>query len=139
MSHLICPKCEQALTQTDNQWQCPDRHSYDTARQGYTNLLLVNQKKSKHPGDDADMVRARTFFLDAGYYQPVSDAVNAWSNPAGIKGVNRVMMVSMLFGETGGRAPLATSHWMFLLRRHAALIASREISNPMTPESESSR
>jgi 23S rRNA (guanine745-N1)-methyltransferase len=77
MSHLICPKCEQALTQTDNQWQCPDRHSYDTARQGYTNLLLVNQKKSKHPGDDADMVRARTFFLDAGYYQPVSDAVNA--------------------------------------------------------------
>lgn len=77
MSHLICPKCEQPLTQDGNQWQCPDRHSYDTARQGYTNLLLVNQKKSKHPGDDADMVRARTFFLDAGYYQPVSDAVNA--------------------------------------------------------------
>lgn len=77
MSILICPKCEQPLTQSGNQWQCPDRHSYDTARQGYTNLLLVNQKKSKNPGDDADMVRSRTQFLDAGYYQPISDAVNS--------------------------------------------------------------
>jgi 23S rRNA (guanine745-N1)-methyltransferase len=77
MSILICPKCEQPLTQVGNQWQCPDKHSYDTARQGYTNLLLVNQKKSKNPGDDADMVRSRKQFLDAGYYQPISDAVNA--------------------------------------------------------------
>jgi 23S rRNA (guanine745-N1)-methyltransferase len=83
MSHLICPKCEQALTQTGNQWQCPDRHSYDTARQGYTNLLLVNQKKSKNPGDDADMVRARTLFLDAGSYQPISDALNAMVTRSG--------------------------------------------------------
>ena len=77
MSNFICPKCEQPLTKAGNQWQCPDRHSYDTARQGYTNLLLVNQKKSKNPGDDADMVRSRTLFLDAGFYQPISDAVNA--------------------------------------------------------------
>jgi len=73
---LICPKCDRPLTASGNQWLCPDRHSYDTARQGYINLLLVNQKKSKNPGDDADMVKTRTAFLDAGYYQPVSDALN---------------------------------------------------------------
>ena len=77
MSILSCPKCHQNL-QTDGQrWLCPDGHSYDRARQGYINLLLVNQKKSKNPGDDADMVQTRTAFLDAGYYQPISDALNA--------------------------------------------------------------
>ncbi|TPD49198.1 MAG: methyltransferase domain-containing protein [Thalassolituus maritimus] len=76
-SGLICPKCEQPLTAQGNQWQCPDRHSYDTAKQGYINLLLVNQKKSKNPGDDVDMVRARTAFLDSGIYEPISDALNA--------------------------------------------------------------
>ena len=34
-SGLICPKCEQPLTANGKQWQCPDRHSYDTAKQGY--------------------------------------------------------------------------------------------------------
>ena len=77
MTQLICPKCEQPLSAAGLQWQCPDRHSYDTARQGYINLLLVNQKKSKNPGDDAAMVRARTEFLDSGIYEPISDAVNA--------------------------------------------------------------
>ncbi|KZY99251.1 hypothetical protein A3746_05635 [Oleibacter sp. HI0075] len=76
-SGLICPKCEQPLAANGKQWQCPDRHSYDTAKQGYINLLLVNQKKSKNPGDDADMVRARTAFLDSGIYEPISDALNA--------------------------------------------------------------
>ncbi len=73
---LTCPKCHQNLTQKDRNWRCADGHSYDTAKQGYVNLLLVDQKKSKHPGDDMDMVRARADFLDAGYYQPISDALN---------------------------------------------------------------
>ena len=76
-SGLICPKCEQPLTANGKQWQCPDRHSYDTAKQGYINLLLVNQKKSKSPGDDLEMVKARTAFLDSGIYEPISDALNA--------------------------------------------------------------
>ena len=73
---LTCPKCHQILTQKDRNWRCADGHSYDTSRQGYVNLLLVDQKKSKHPGDDMDMVRARADFLDAGYYQPITDALN---------------------------------------------------------------
>ena len=79
-SGLICPKCEQPLTANGKQWQCPDRHSYDTAKQGYINLLLVNQKKSKSPGDDLEMVKARTAFLDSGIYEPISDALNAMVN-----------------------------------------------------------
>ncbi len=73
---LTCPKCHQILTQDGRNWRCADGHSYDTAKQGYVNLLLVDQKKSKHPGDDMDMVRARAEFLDAGYYQPISGALN---------------------------------------------------------------
>lgn len=79
-SGLICPKCEQPLAANGKQWQCPDRHSYDTAKQGYINLLLVNQKKSKNPGDDLEMVKARTAFLDSGIYEPISDALNAMVN-----------------------------------------------------------
>jgi len=82
MSELICPKCQQPLTPEGNQWRCPDRHSYDTARQGYINLLLVNQKKSKNPGDDAEMVISRTDFLNTGAYQPVSDALNTFVGTA---------------------------------------------------------
>ena len=73
---LTCPKCHQILTQDGRNWRCADGHSYDTAKQGYVNLLLVDQKKSKHPGDDMDMVRARADFLDGGDYQPIADALN---------------------------------------------------------------
>jgi 23S rRNA (guanine745-N1)-methyltransferase len=34
--------------------------------------LLVQQKKSKVPGDNDEMVKARREFLQAGYYQPLS-------------------------------------------------------------------
>lgn len=73
---LTCPKCHEILTEDGRNWRCADGHSYDTAKQGYVNLLLVDQKKSKHPGDDMDMVRARADFLDGGDYLPISDALN---------------------------------------------------------------
>ncbi len=39
------------------------------------NLHLVEKKKSKNPGDDAQMVQNRRSFLNAGYYQPFADAI----------------------------------------------------------------
>jgi 23S rRNA (guanine745-N1)-methyltransferase len=77
---LICPVCEQALT-LDLQSQpkscrCPAGHSFDVARQGYINLLLAQHKRSRAPGDSADMVLARRNFLQQGFYQPISDAFN---------------------------------------------------------------
>lgn len=38
------------------------------AKEGYANLLPVQNKKSLSPGDSADMIRARRRFLDQGYY-----------------------------------------------------------------------
>lgn len=48
---------------------CEHGHSHDRAKQGYFNLLLANQKRSKQPGDDKAMVTARQKFLQAGHYR----------------------------------------------------------------------
>lgn len=75
MSHWICPKCQAPLEQNDKVLRCIDNHSYDRARQGYWNLLLANQKKSRTPGDSEEMIQARSQFLRAGYYQPLVTAI----------------------------------------------------------------
>lgn len=72
---LCCPVCGQPLNKQDKTLVCPNRHSFDIARQGYVNLLPVTQKHSKHPGDTRDMVAARRAFLDRGYYAPIAQAV----------------------------------------------------------------
>lgn len=76
MLELICPICHQALTSVGQQWRCDNNHSYDQARQGYLNLLVVQHKNSRQPGDTPAMLGCRQAFLDAGHYQPVSDAIN---------------------------------------------------------------
>ena len=73
---ITCPLCRQPLQQEERRWHCDNNHSFDIAKQGYTNLLPVQNKKSKSPGDDANMVMARNQFLDGGYYQPLSTAIN---------------------------------------------------------------
>ena len=54
---------------------CRYGHSYDRAREGYVNLLLPNQKRSRDPGDSKEMVRARRAFLQEGFYAPLSAEV----------------------------------------------------------------
>ncbi len=73
---LICPVCQHPLTRDDRQLSCENRHSFDMAKQGYFNLLLNQAKKSKQPGDNGEMVIARTRFLNGGFYQSISDAIN---------------------------------------------------------------
>ncbi|KEK27971.1 23S rRNA methyltransferase [Shewanella xiamenensis] len=46
------------------------------AKEGYVNLLPVQKKNSKDPGDNQQMMFARREFLNAGYYQILSDRVN---------------------------------------------------------------
>lgn len=76
MLELICPQCHAPLDQQGAQWRCENNHSFDQARQGYLNLLLVQHKNSRQPGDTPAMLGCRQAFLDAGHYQPVSDAIN---------------------------------------------------------------
>ena len=72
---LLCPVCGQTLQQEERCWRCENRHSFDIARQGYVNLLTVQQKKSLHPGDTREQVLSRRSFLDAGFYAPIADAL----------------------------------------------------------------
>lgn len=69
---LICPICSGALHAQDNGVQCSHGHRFDRARQGYLNLLPVQHKKSRDPGDNAAMVEARRRFLGAGHYAPLA-------------------------------------------------------------------
>ena len=75
MTSFICPLCRRPLTPGEKIWRCEKSHSFDVAREGYVNLLPVQHKKSRDPGDDAQMVIARREFLQAGHYQPLRDAI----------------------------------------------------------------
>ncbi|MBQ7802168.1 MAG: methyltransferase domain-containing protein [Oscillospiraceae bacterium] len=69
---LICPVCGSGLDRVEREYRCENRHSFDIARQGYVNLLTVQQKRSLHPGDTREQVLSRRAFLDAGYYAPIA-------------------------------------------------------------------
>jgi len=72
---LACPLDGVPLHREGAAWRCAGNHNFDIARQGYVHLLPVQNKRSREPGDSKDMVAARQSFLDAGYYQPIADAV----------------------------------------------------------------
>ena len=72
---LICPLCAGVLSRQDHTFRCDQNHSFDLARQGYVNLLTVQQKHSLHPGDTKQQVLARRRFLDAGFYEPIANAL----------------------------------------------------------------
>ena len=72
---VICPICQKALSTDGPSWRCENGHSFDVARQGYVNLLPVQQKHSLHPGDSRLMVAARRNFLSAGYYTPIAETM----------------------------------------------------------------
>lgn len=55
------------------QYACPNRHSFDISREGYVNLLLVQQKKTKEPGDSKEMMVNRKAFLERGCYDRFFD------------------------------------------------------------------
>lgn len=73
---LRCPLDGLPLAQQGNTLCCENNHSFDIAKQGYVNLLPVQYKKSKEPGDSKAMIAARSRFLDAGFYDPVSKTLN---------------------------------------------------------------
>lgn len=69
MPSFRCPVCQQRLSATDKQWRCANNHSFDVAKEGYLNLLLANKKKTRDPGDNAEMMQHRRRFLESGAYQ----------------------------------------------------------------------
>lgn len=67
----ICPICRETLSANASGFRCQKNHCFDLAKEGYVNLLPVQHKHSKDPGDNKDMVMARRAFLEQGYYQPL--------------------------------------------------------------------
>jgi len=84
--NLICPICGHQLNNEGKQYVCPNRHSFDIARQGYVHLLPVQQKHSKNPGDTRQQVLSRREFLDVGYYAPIADTLIRTAKELGISG-----------------------------------------------------
>ena len=72
---LICPICQLPLFCEGRSLRCGRNHSFDVARQGYVNLLPVQQKRSLHPGDTREQVLSRREFLESGAYGPIVEAV----------------------------------------------------------------
>jgi 23S rRNA (guanine745-N1)-methyltransferase len=70
-----CPLCKEALFLQEKTYGCKNNHRFDKAKQDYVNLLPVQFKHSKQPGDNKAMVKARREFLDRGYYQPLVDTM----------------------------------------------------------------
>ena len=72
---IVCPICGDILEKDGKSYLCAKRHSFDIARQGYVNLLPVQQKHSLNPGDTPEQVRSRREFLDGGFYAPIAERV----------------------------------------------------------------
>lgn len=84
---LQCPVCNLPLHKEDRLWRCEKNHSFDVARQGYVNLLTVDKKHARHPGDTKEQVAARKEFLDGGFYAPIAETVKALIAPLSPKAI----------------------------------------------------
>ena len=74
-ANLACPIDGLPLEAHGAQRRCTAGHSFDMAREGYLNLLVVQHKASRDPGDSRDMVAARQRVLAAGHFEPIADRV----------------------------------------------------------------
>lgn len=81
-SLFSCPICRQALEADARTLRCASGHCFDKAKEGYVNLLPANCRHSDMPGDDREMVKSRTVFLDGGWYAPLREELCALADRA---------------------------------------------------------
>jgi 23S rRNA (guanine745-N1)-methyltransferase len=72
LSYLRCPVCGEVLAAADQSVRCPAGHTFDTARQGYLNLMAG---PAPTDGDTTEMVAARAELLAAGHFDFLTDAL----------------------------------------------------------------
>lgn len=63
------------LIESDVGAKCANAHSFDRAKEGYFYLLNPQDKNSKDPGDNKEMVACRRDFLDCDHYQPLANEI----------------------------------------------------------------
>lgn len=94
----ICPVCGKRLKKSDKVWHCQNGHSFDIARNGYVNLLTTIKRNPKKSGDNPEMVKARTKFLDKGYYAPLADKTGETMKKM-LNGVSKPLIIDSGCGE----------------------------------------
>lgn len=94
-----CPVCRDQLVldAPQHRWACAAGHSFDVARQGYVNLLIAGQRRSREPGDSGDMVEARRRFLATGAFDRLSERIAG--TVAGLCGGGDVLLLDVGCGE----------------------------------------
>jgi 23S rRNA (guanine745-N1)-methyltransferase len=75
MNALRCPLCCESLAENHQGLVCANRHQFDRAKEGYFNLLPVQFKHSREPGDAKAQLRARRLFLAADCFAPLKLAL----------------------------------------------------------------
>lgn len=70
-----CPICGNSLAINNGSYACKSKHSFDIAKEDYVNLLPVQQKSSKNPGDNYEMIKSRHDFLEKGYYRNLTETL----------------------------------------------------------------
>ena len=106
---LLCPICAEELNMEGHSCHCGRGHSFDVARQGYVNLLPVQQKHSLNPGDTKEQVLSRRAFLDGGFYQPIADALCKLAKEAGHEGMRAQTRVYTTRIQAGQRKLLIST------------------------------
>lgn len=76
-TNLACPIDGTPIGGQNGALICAQGHSFDRARAGYTNLLVVQHKASRDPGDSKEMVAARRRFFHAGHFTSIAERTAA--------------------------------------------------------------
>ncbi|GAB3477634.1 methyltransferase domain-containing protein [Marinomonas epiphytica] len=96
--NLLCPIDGAPLVQRERCLICEHGHSYDLAKTGYVNLLPVQNKRSKDPGDSKEMVASRQAFLSLGHYEAIAQAIHR-SLPSDLKAGDNLRILDAGCGE----------------------------------------
>lgn len=96
MSVFICPVCGRGLERVPGGYACAGGHRFDCAREGYVNLLPGGRA---HAGDSAEMIAARTGFLNGGYYAPLREALTGLALPVLRRAPRSPLLVDAGCGE----------------------------------------
>ena len=87
LAMLHCPVCSASMQADEAGKSCRctglRTHAYDFARSGYLNLT----RPSDGEGDLKEAINARKLFLNAGYYEPLSNEINAILQSLNVKTV----------------------------------------------------
>ena len=87
---IICPICKNELTNKERSYICINKHTFDISKYGYLNLSI----NKTNTGDNKEMIKARTMFLETDSYRPLKDRLNNVINS-----FNKTSLLDLACGE----------------------------------------